>query len=357
MTGRAGSANVVRRCVNFTRTAVVAAVAVVSSMACAPDAPPPTNRPDGAWRAAGLLPARKPGDLSSPEPAVLQLAQSTRLGLDVSDDDVGPRERVIVNLEASGVLNCRGRRYSLVRDRAVALDGVRSLIDGNRKLADSPAGRSLLLRLDRFASSDVVLSLWSALPTARSHVTHVSFALAPYDEGAPAEARLDATTVARETPFLRPLAITLRIDGVDGAAPGVPHIAISARDVAFPPGDPFASEASLARANEAWTSVRSALHDAKQSGADGVRLRVDGRSPWAYLAMTLGLLLESGLEDVEVDGVPSAVHLSTPHDPAPDPYARVAGELPPWMAIGIGAALALAVHLLGRLGSTRRAVR
>src|SRR5205085_6073444 len=69
---------------------------------------------------------------------------------------------------------------------------------------------------------------------------------------------------------------------------------------------------ALERAEGAWGLVAALLAEAREAGASRVALDVGTSVRWQWIAETLSVALEAGLDVLEIEGIPSAWRLEAP---------------------------------------------
>ncbi len=103
--------------------------------------------------------------------------------------------------------------------------------------------------------------------------------------------------------------VVLPIDlGVAEGAEVAPLVQIGDdRFVPFAAGDPYAAGATNDLANRNWRAIAARLGKEKAGGTRVAALTLDDRVPWAYVAMTVGLLIDAGIDRVRLrrSAVPS----------------------------------------------------
>ena len=316
-----------------------------------------SDRPhdDRPWPAGAWVGQRRPFDLSQKEPALLELPWAGNPGPDVDlIDPSRSRLRLVVNLEAKRVLMFKGKRWRFdPESRSVALESVgREVAALSRSRVDGSEATTALLRCDYRAPWADVRDLLTALRTPPASIGRLQFSIASSDETSWMDARIDADAIDVEPTTFQFQIIMIRSPGSSAEAP---RLLIHQSAFSFAPGDPYAEGDASELANESWRSFRTMLRASPEHHSAAVK--IDDTVPWAHVAMTFGMLVEAGVVNVSVHGV-GAFHLSTPPSRPKNAWKlgdRDPRDWSPGFALGVGAAIALAVFGLGALTGRRRA--
>ena len=349
---------------------------------CGEPAPRATTHVARLWPFGVWEPAHGPGDLSVREHGLLELPWAGSAGPDAAPADPRVRPtRFVVNIDEKHSIYFKGKRWSLAPDvRAQAFESFRIEVGKlSQGRASDAAPIAALIRCDYRRIWRDVRDLIVALRTPPAAITHLHFATASSDEASLAAARIEADPVElRETSDVSASVVldVLTSAGESGmqprlvfsvgvleVGPGAPDGALGPlanrsftdRKYVFAAGDPYAGGPANDLANAHWQALRDGLRSARSRDVRTVDLTVDDGVPWAHVAMTLGMCVDTGVESVRVQGVGS-YRLSTPAraSSAWQVGDRDARDWPPLMALGVGAAIAVGVFGLSALTARRR---
>ncbi len=264
--------------------------------------------------------------------------------------------RFVLNLEREdgrAFLYFRGRRWPLDRDpreRRLAFQNLRQELTAvAREPRLATRGLHAVVRADCRSAWREVSDTLAVLAEPAFPFTRTSFGVAAGDPLESDAGRIDADPSSADFSAALPLSWSVAAGTV---------LKIGTREWSFPAGDPYAAGPTLEKANANWREVLAAMKAGRAAGAGAVTMTVALGVPWAHVAQTLGLLLAADLHDLKIEGLP-AWRLSTPsHEQGSPGYPVAEGrDLPPALAVGIGAALALALSgatlLLARRGRRR----
>ena len=249
----------------------------------------------------------------------------------------------------------RGKRWRLSSDdRAQEIESLgMSLAGASRdpRFHDEAHG---LLRCDYRALWRDVRDVLATMRLPPVAFGRVSFAVASIDEKSWLDARIDMESVASPAEGGAPFKIVLTMVGRPDSVDTTPRLRTDERTLAFAAGSPYSEGASNELANAHWQALLGDLRAAKSKGVVAVDLGVSAHVRWAYVAMTLGMLLEADLRTVRIEGdwyristPPRTRVFRTPGDPE-------LSDAAPVLAIGLGAITALGVFALGALTARRR---
>jgi len=301
------------------------------------------------------VPARPPFDMSVREPSLLDLPWAGDQGLDVRPWFVP--SRFIVNLERAPVLRFKGKRWPLDRDRRASAFERLAVDVANRvsDVATHPAVPvAVLLRVDYHAAWEDVRDVIHALNGPPATIRNLHLAVAATELDTSSEARIEMESAGGPFDPATALPVVLGMSGTFGSSDWAPRVSIGDRTTTFAAGDPYAAGAANDLANANWRDLLATLRRARATGDRSAEMTVADGVPWAYVAMTLGMLLEAEIADVRLGQTP--FHLSTPsqktlawHSGDRDPR-----DWHPASALGVGAAIAFAAFALSVLTARRR---
>ncbi len=313
------------------------------------------SRDERLWPAGAWVPARPPFDLSAKEPSILDLPWAGDQGLD--REPALSMRRFIVNLERSPALMFKGMRWSLDRERrTMAFE--RLAVEVARRASNVPTAPAVpvavLLRIDYRTSWEDVRDVIQALHRPPATIRSLHLAVAASDPDEWWGARLEMQSVGDPFDPARALPVVLGMSGTVGSSDRAARVSIGDRTLTFATGDPYAAGAPNDLANANWRDVLATLKRARATGDGSASLIVNDGVPWAYVAMTLGMLLEAEIVDVRLGQM--SFHLSTPSQKTLSWHSgdRDPRDWHPAFALGVGAAIALAVFALGALTARRR---
>jgi hypothetical protein len=290
--------------------------------------------------------------MSAKEPSILDLPWAGDQGLD--RDPALSMRRFIVNLERSPALMFKGMRWSLDRERrTMAFE--RLAVEVARRASNAPAVPvAVLLRIDYRTSWEDVREVIQALHRPPATIRSLHLAVAAFDPDEWWGARIEMESVAGPFDPATALPVVLGMWGTYGSSASAPRVSVGDRALTFAAGDPYAAGAANERANANWRDVLATLRAARTAGERSAEMTVGDGVPWAYVAMTLGMLLEAGIADVSTAQM--QFHLSTPSQKTLSWHSgdRDPRDWHPAFALGVGAAIALAVFALGALTTRRR---
>ena len=323
-------------------------------VACDGRAPPTPPREEVPWPPGPWEPARRPYDTSPKERATVEVPWAGHPGLDL--EPPRPVRRLIVNVEREGTLYFKGERWSLDHERRArafheplhrcpdARDARRERESAARTppsrlppaLGGRARGRGGATRASRRNRRP---ALGCRVPRARR-----------VGEVAHRASRPPPTRSRRRQRWGLTLGWT---QGPDDAS-AVPVLRIGDDHFAFAAGDPYAAGAANDLANRNWRAIAARLERAKAGGGRAAVLTIDDRVPWAYVAMTVGTLLDVGIDRVHL--AESGYRVSTPAARSLPWHAgdRDPRDWHPALALGVGACIALAVFGLGAFSGRRR---
>lgn len=281
-------------------------------------------------------------------------------GLDL--EPARPTRRFIVNVEREGKVYFKGMRWSLdPKGRARALDAL--TVEARSAARHGQAGNLplvALLRVDYRRPWAEVREVLGALREPSIGIAAVHWAVASPAPDAWVASRLELVPDAGPDEAAAVLPIDLGVaEGADGAevAEVTPRVQIGDDRFPFAPGDPYAAGAANDLGNRSWRAIAARLGKAKAGGTRVAALTLDDRVPWAYVAMTVGLLIDAGIDRVHLGDL--RFRLSTPAARELPWHVgdRDARDWHPAVALGVGVALAIAVFALGALTGRRRGRR
>jgi hypothetical protein len=280
---------------------VIAAATLVAGCG-ADERPVPRGPPRPKWvslEAARASDVRE--SLGHRELGLLELPQA---GFPGPDSQRAGWTRVIVNVEASGSLYLRGRRW---RSWGPSDPGLGELQHELRTiLRQANFDRtSFDVRADRTTRWDRVRVLLLLGASEQRPPARLRFILRDRDGRAGGgDAALDVAMGFG--PPLTADAIGVKLRGRRGDV----TIEIDEWARPFGPRDALSDDpAGLEAANRTWDGVEMDLRRARKGEA---RVRVDDEVPWAYVAQTLSLLFEAGTTRLEVEGILPKWTLSAP---------------------------------------------
>jgi hypothetical protein len=329
---------------------------VVALAGCGRPSPAQAPHDERPWPLGVCEPAHRPGDLSHRERGVLDMPWAGPTGPDLAPAD--PPRRFIVNLTAQGDVYFKGVAYPLSPERKhLALENLgRGAAEWTKPVRGRERPTALLVRADYHVPWADVRDVLSVLRPIPGLSRGVSFATASTDESNWVDRRIDAD--ATDGSEAR-VSASVGLEMVESPGAGAsPRLQTRERALAFSPGDPYQAGSGNDVANANWRAFLDGLRDERTHGVEVVSLAIGDRVPWAYVAMTLGMLLEAGIPDVRLEGV-GPLRLSIPSTPKSPwrPGDRDPRDWPPAVALGVGAALALAVVLVGAIPGRRRRAR